>query len=119
MKGDNSVYNSAWDEENVIWDETNGTLAIININRPVYGDFIILCSELTNEGNHAVLFRYWAHTHFLPITLDDESSIGTSTVRLFKNTLLVTFSICSLSPLPNWISLMVVFYPMRLLFKSR
>ena len=76
------LYNSVWDEENVIWDDVNETLAITNINRPVYGDFMIVCSEVTSDGKHAVLFRYWVHTHFLPITVDDENSIGTSTVSL-------------------------------------
>ena len=66
----------------MIWDEINETLAIIEINRPVYGDFTIVCSELTNDGKHDVLFRYWVHTHFLPIMVDDENSIGTSTVSL-------------------------------------
>ena len=76
----------------MIWDEINETLAIIEINRPVYGDFTIVCSELTNDGKHVVLFRYWVHTHFLPITVNDESSIGTSTVSLFKNNLILTIS---------------------------
>lgn len=76
----------------MIWDEINETLAIIEINRPVYGDFTIVCSELTNDGKHDVLFRYWVHTHFLPITVNDESSIGTSTVSLFKNNLILTIS---------------------------
>ena len=76
----------------MIWDEINETLAIIGINRPVYGDFTIVCSELTNDGKRVVLFRYWVHTHFLPLTVDDESNIGTSSVSLFENNLILTIS---------------------------
>ena len=120
LKGDNSIFNSVWDEENVIWDNANETLAISNINRAVYGDLSIVCSELASDGKPVVLFRYWVHTHFLPFTVDDESSIGATTVRLFVyNYLLMIISICLLWILKSWIFLMIVHYPVKFLCRSR
>ena len=80
MKGNQCIYNSSWTGEEIIWQGEEGFLAISNINRPVYGDMTIVCANHADNGDRIILFRYWVHTHFLPITVSEEGSIGSSTV---------------------------------------
>lgn len=85
MKGNQCIYNSSWYYEEIIWQEEAGLLAISNINRPVYGDMTIVCTKPTDKGDRIILFRYWVHTHFLPITVSGEGSIGSSTVSDYND----------------------------------
>lgn len=74
-KGDSLLYSSAWEEDNVIWDDQQGVLAI-SLNKVVYGDLTFACYELLEEGQKKVrrpLFRYWVHTAFLPKNTDSDS----------------------------------------------
>lgn len=75
-KGDKLLYSSTWDEDNVIWDDQQGVLAI-SLNKVVYGDLTFVCYELLEEGQLKMkrpLFRYWVHTAFLPKSTDSDSS---------------------------------------------
>ena len=70
-KGDNLLFSSVWNPENVIWDESQGVLAL-TLNREIFGDMTIICYEPAPSGK-TMLFRYWVHTSFLPKSNDVSS----------------------------------------------